>query len=326
MQTGSEPGGGDEAAAFLARVEARLAQVLAGPAPATLRQAASQLCLAGGAKRARPLLLSRFASLVDAPAAGVLDAAVAIELVHSASLLHDDVVDEGELRRGQPTARMRYGNDVAVLAGDFVLATALELLGRGGGALVGRTVEVVASMTRAALVEIEGRRGLEVTQAKWRLVAEGKTGALFGLCGYAAGTLAGNPQAAAVLEQVGARLGLAFQLADDLVDFAPGEGKDPFADLKVGNPNLVVVLAAQRSPRAGRLICELRQGAPAGEELVRATAQAVLETGAAQEVAGLVVAECAAAVEALAPYRGRLATGEIEGWARRLADGAGRFA
>lgn len=201
-----------DAMTFVERVEARLTAAVAGEG--LLGAASSHLTSAPSAKRARPRLLLAFAQLVrrDDGDALVL-AGAAIELIHTASLLHDDVVDGADARRGRASANARFGNSAAVLAGDLVLARALALLSSDAGAM-NAALDVVARMSTAAVREIEVR-GQHVSVDEALRIALGKTGALFGLCGTLAGL--GRPHADA-LRRAGEAFGVAFQIADDIDD------------------------------------------------------------------------------------------------------------
>lgn len=181
-----------------------------------LGAAASHLVAAPAAKRARPRLLLAFARLVGrVDDERLVRSAAAVELIHTASLLHDDVVDQADTRRGRASANARFGNGAAVLAGDVVLARALALLSFDARA-VSAAIEVVARMSAAAVREIEVR-GQRVSADDAMRIAEGKTGALFGLCG----TLAGLDAAAGegdAMRRAAEAFGVAFQVADDIDD------------------------------------------------------------------------------------------------------------
>jgi geranylgeranyl pyrophosphate synthase len=227
---------------------------------ASLEQAARRLVLSTRAKRARALLCAAVGRHLGADLDAVADCAAAIELVHGASLLHDDVVDEASVRRGEPTARATGGNAFAVLCGDLVLARALALLSPHGPAVLDATVAVVDEMTRAALVEIEDRGRLDVPLARWRAMAEGKTGALFGLCARLPALLVRlddvDAADAAVFEHRASRLersmrgfGVAFQIVDDVVDLQGSDpGKPRGQDVREQNPSMPILAAVARDP------------------------------------------------------------------------------
>jgi len=218
-----------------------------------LLAAARHLTFGGSAKRIRPRLVLNAADVVGAAGPenqqGIVDAAVAGELIHTASLLHDDVVDDGTLRRGRPTANALWGNAVAVLSGDLLLSVALGRLRGYPAELTARGVEVVLEMSRASMLETQGRRDLDLGPAGWREIALGKTGALFGWCCAAPAWLTGNRDFAERLSRCGMHLGVAFQLADDILDLEGSEegDKNRFADLTSGNPSFPILTGAASS-------------------------------------------------------------------------------
>ncbi|MBL9037582.1 MAG: polyprenyl synthetase family protein, partial [Archangium sp.] len=221
---------------YLTQVEQQLMALLGGDAPKandSLVTAARHLILGGG-KRARPLLVKVFGETLrigDDPR--LVDIGVSAELIHAASLLHDDVVDGGMFRRGKPTANARWGNIVSVLAGDLVLSGGLHRLAVVDPRLSRSALAVVTEMTRAAIAEVEARGNLDTTLEQLRSIGEGKTGSLFGWCGAAVGTLAGDASAAERFDQFGRRIGVAFQIADDIRDITgTDEGKPQFADIQ----------------------------------------------------------------------------------------------
>lgn len=246
-------------AAFLDTVEEALQQALGHEAPEVARrprvllEAARHLSLATDAKRARPQLVHHFGQALGVEQhEGLVDVAVAAELMHAASLLHDDVIDGGATRRGIPTANVRWSNTVAVLSGDMLLCLALMRLGPYPTAILRESVDTVARMTAGVMKEVECRAatGQPATLDEWRSIAAGKTGALLEWCGRSAGRLAGRDET--VVEQLGAvglHLGIAFQLGDDIIDFLPqASGKSGHADLKTGNPSYVVIRACELEP------------------------------------------------------------------------------
>ena len=261
------------------------------PARGILVEAVASLVGARSAKRVRPRLVIAFGDLagVNLDDSRLVDAACAVELIHSASLLHDDVVDEAGERRGIPTANARYGNHAAVLAGDHVLAGALRRLAFDARAMHA-AVDAVLAMSAAAVCEIEVRGRLDVDERLLTSVAVGKTGALFGLCGRLAGILAGDDALARTFEQVGVDLGLAFQLADDAADLA-----DDFA---ARAPSIPLVRALALDPTL------------AGDALL-----AVGE----EEGARAVAVHVDAVVRGLARFRGARAYDEIATFASALA-------
>ena len=245
----SLPGAGP----FLAAVERRIEASLAPPAPGTgtalLADASRHLCLARGAKRLRPQFALFCGQELGLGGEATLAIAVAGELIHGASLLHDDVVDDARERRGRPTANDRWGNSTAVLAGDWLLTRAFSLLGGLAPETLTLAVACVAEMTEAAILEVEATGRVGLALADWRRIAEGKTGALFSFCGQAVAIAARRPDARAPIDALGRHLGVAFQLADDLGDLVnPKLGKDRYSDLRNRRPSMPLLLAIERWP------------------------------------------------------------------------------
>ena len=241
------------AAEGLHRLE-RLLVSAARAGPRDLGPAAEALLRSGG-KRVRPLLtlLAARAAMPDRRSRGRVALAVVAELVHSATLLHDDVIDDGLTRRGLPAPRVAYGNGVSVLAGDWLLAASLDL------ALRSRTPGAMEALVRTLRTLVEGearqlalRGRTDFTQDDAIAIAAKKTGSLFGWCGEA-GALAARARPAVVesLREFGQRAGCAFQIADDLLDFeadAATLGKAVLADVAEGKPSLPLAIALKRLP------------------------------------------------------------------------------
>src|SRR5215510_7000130 len=205
--------------ADLAEFEAELAAI---PRGARVVQAAAHHLLDLGGKHLRPLcvaLASRFGAGFT-PAARAL--AVAVELVHSATLLHDDVVDLAERRRGAPAACVVYGNAASIFAGDWLLVAALRRIAAAGvDGLLDHMLAVIDEMIVAESVQLERRGKLAGARDDYFAIVEGKTAALFRWAMIAGARAAGLPPAAeAALERYGLHLGVAFQAVDDELDYA----------------------------------------------------------------------------------------------------------
>ncbi|MBL8783296.1 MAG: polyprenyl synthetase family protein [Deltaproteobacteria bacterium] len=309
--------------AFLAAVEQRIATALAAPFEARAARlvagAGTRLALAGGAKRARPLLVETLAQLARLPRSTVVDFAAAVELVHTASLLHDDVVDAADTRRGDATANALWGNPVAVLAGDLVLTRALAVLRPHGLAVVGKAIDIVDEMTRAVAIEVLGRGDADFTLAQWRTMAVGKTGALFG---FGAWLVAGQPERAARFERALRHLGVAFQIADDLADLTTDPQKNReggLQDLGARNPSFAVMWGLDHAAPA------LREALRAFWADAQAPREAAVMLARDLVAAGVIAAgseaareEIRAAREALAPELGSAAVKQVLGWAEAL--------
>jgi octaprenyl-diphosphate synthase len=309
---------------FLSEVETVLLAQLGGARPSkddTLMEAARHLCLGGG-KRARPMLVKIFGDTLGVSDAPLVAAGVAAEMIHAASLLHDDVVDNGMFRRGKPTVNARWGNIVAVMSGDLLLAEALSALSRVDPRMTATALRTVSEMTRAAIAEVQARGNLALTLGELKAIAEGKTGCLFGWCGVAAATAGENPDAARRFDAFGRRIGVAFQMADDIRDITgTDEGKPQYADLQSRTPNLPVILAVSRDGRLRRRIAEAWGWAALTQDKVKELGTAVLVSGALDEAIALMNREIDDAVEALGSYGDTDAGGNLVIWARALARG-----
>src|SRR5438309_3555857 len=254
----------------------RLLDWAAQRGPRELAPAVEALVRSGG-KRVRPLLTlpSARAAAPGRRSRGRVALAVVAELVHSATLLHDDVIDDGLTRRGMPAPRVAYGNGVSVLAGDWLLAASLEL------ALRSRAEGAVEALVRTLrrLVEGEARQiGLRgstsFTSDDALQIAHLKTGSLFAFCGEAGALAAGAPSGVrAALHDFGLRAGSAFQIADDLLDFeadAATLGKAVLADVAEGKPSLPLAIALKRLPPLREEMAALLRGLPLPEDEMRA--------------------------------------------------------
>ncbi|RME89476.1 MAG: polyprenyl synthetase family protein [Candidatus Hydrogenedentota bacterium] len=211
-----------------------------------LYKAAAYLTDNPKAKRARPKLTAHFADLVSLSYSDVIPIGVAAEFVHAASLLHDDVIDAADTRRGKPTVNALHTNTVAVLTGDLLYTLALDILKPLPKEITDSAIEVVKNMTLAAAIEYNARGKVELSMETWQTIATGKTGDLFAWCGSSAAILANRPEYKLNFHQCGMAFGTAFQIADDLKDFfAKQEGKPRYADIRNKNPNLLLLLLAQ---------------------------------------------------------------------------------
>jgi len=296
---------------FLALVEQQLALTLAGAG--LLEQVARPMVLASASKRARPMVAWLVGRALGVNPALVLDVAVAVELVHAASLLHDDVVDGATERRGLPSANARWGATMAVLSGDLLLTSALTRLRSLGPQAIARAVDIVAEMTRAVAAEVGMRRRADLSFSDWRTMAEGKTGALFGVAAWLVAAAAGDVGRADRFEAALRHLGVAFQIADD--------EKDLMADLSDGSPSYPVLLATTLSPTLHRsLTAAWQETSPEAETLAGLVAD-VRATGALPLSARQVRNEVAAARALLAPELAANVIGiaSIVSWAEALA-------
>ena len=254
-------------AAELHQVEARLRELLpaemGGPAPAVY-----QHVLGAGGKRLRPLLtLLSCAAAGGDPAAAVI-VATSVEVVHLSSLIHDDVIDEARERRGQPTARERWGNRTSILVGDLLIAEVFRGLSAAfDQAALSVMAEAVVEMCRAELSH--GAADEPADEGAYFANIRGKTAALMAAACEVGAIAAENPAAGEALREYGLKIGLAFQITDDLLDLYgdPAKlGKPIGQDLGGRHWTLPVMAALQAAPpEEHRRLEELLERSAAGE-------------------------------------------------------------
>ena len=234
---------------------------------ALIRQVAEYI-VTGGGKRLRPALVLLAAGAVGYRGEACLELAAVVEFIHTATLLHDDVVDESELRRGRKTANAAFGNAASVLVGDFLYSRAFQMMVGIGGM---RVMQVLADATNAIaegeVLQLLNCHDPEVDEARYLAVVRRKTAKLFEAAARLGGVLANAPrQAEEALAVYGMRVGTAFQLIDDVLDYsgdAPAIGKSLGDDLAEGKPTLPLIYA-------------LRQGSNEQAQMVR---RAIVEGG-----------------------------------------------
>jgi octaprenyl-diphosphate synthase len=268
----------------VARVEAALPS-LADGGPGVAGRAAQHLLAAGG-KRVRPLLVVLAARAAGGrPSDAEESLAQAAELVHAATLLHDDVLDDGRVRRGLPAARVLWGNAASVLGGDFLLVRALELTAASGvpGAL-DDLLHAIGQMIAGEALQLAHRGRADLDRAGYLSVVDGKTASLFAWCGRAGARLGGAGEArVAALGRYGLHLGRAFQIVDDVLDVEGDPralGKSVFGDLREGKLTLPVLYALEVRPSLrSRLGACVDADDP---EVADEVADAVVASGAAE--------------------------------------------
>jgi octaprenyl-diphosphate synthase len=212
----------------------------------------AQYALNGSGKHLRPTLVALAGSSVGKISASHVTAAVIIEMVHLATLVHDDVMDEAEIRRGQLTLAANWGNEIAVLFGDCLFAQALKLAASFPTTEVCRAVSMSTNtVCTGEILQTQHRRNFEVSQRDYFRVIEMKTAELFTLsCDLAAFLSEAKPEQRAALRNFGAAFGTAYQVYDDCVDLFGTEaeaGKSLGTDLAKGKLTWPVLLAWERS-------------------------------------------------------------------------------
>lgn len=240
--------------ATLARVETAL--LAAATADAALVTEAARHVIAAGGKRFRPLLVvlsSQFGP--SAVPDDVVKAAVVVELTHVASLYHDDVMDEAQLRRGSPSANTRWGNSVSILIGDLLFARASDIVSELGPEYVRLQARTFARLVQGQIAETIGPGTSDPLQHYLQVVAD-KTGSLIATSARFGAKVAGaDLQVQQALGAFGEEIGTVFQLSDDIIDITSDvTGKTPGTDLREGVPTLPTLLARRSSdPSDGRL-------------------------------------------------------------------------
>jgi len=226
-----------------------------------VNETSRHLIVAGG-KRLRPVLTLLAANYGNTGERQVIEAAVVCELTHLATLYHDDVMDEAPLRRGVESANERWGNAVAILTGDYLFAKASELLADLGPEAVRLQARTFERLVIGQIMETQGpQNGVDPLEHYISVIAD-KTGSLFGTSIRFGALLSGaNAQVVEALTTFGEEIGIAFQLADDVIDIASQtdeSGKTPGTDLREGVPTLVTLLVQKANrPEDQKLIASL---------------------------------------------------------------------
>ena len=240
----------------MVEVERRLMATLDSREP-LLSEIAHYLIDAGG-KRIRPMVvLALFRACGGLDTHDIIDVAVALELIHSATLLHDDIIDEGELRRGRTSAYLKFGSAETLVAGDFLFSKAFAICGRLDENVVRWASDACIALTEGEIMQSRFRRNTIVTANDYREIIFCKTACLFEQGARVAAHLAGAPrETVETIATSGRSIGLAFQVSDDLLDVEGREdrtGKPIGIDLRDGNPSLPIVLALPESARLAEI-------------------------------------------------------------------------
>lgn len=247
-------------------VEAALLE--AATAESELVTEAARHVIAAGGKRFRPLLVVLAAQCgPGSEVEDVVKAAVVVELTHVASLYHDDVMDEAQLRRGSPSANQRWGNTVAILVGDFLFARASDIVAELGPEFVRIQARTFARLVQGQIAETVGPGEADPLEHYLRVVAD-KTGALIATSAVFGAKLAGaDPVVQRALAAFGEEIGLVFQLSDDIIDITGEQtGKTPGTDLREGIPTLPTLLARRSADADDARLIELLNGDLRGDE------------------------------------------------------------
>ncbi len=210
-----------------------------------------------GGKRLRPMLTIAAAKLVRYGGTGHIRVASAVEFMHTATLLHDDVVDESATRRGRKTARMIWGNQASVLVGDFLLGQAFRMLVEVGSLPVLKIMSnAAATIAEGEVMQLAAAKNTATTEDEYLAIINAKTAALFSAAAEVSPALAKRPaEEQSALKSYGKNLGLAFQLVDDALDYAGDSarlGKSTGDDFREGKITLPVILSFRRGSKEER--------------------------------------------------------------------------
>jgi octaprenyl-diphosphate synthase len=217
----------------------------------------AQHLIESGGKRLRPMLTLAMAQLAGYGGDGHIKLAAAVEFMHTATLLHDDVVDESEMRRGRLAARMLWGNEASVLVGDFLLGQAFKMMVEVGSL---RSLEILSSaaaiIAEGEVMQLAAAKNTATTEDEYLCVIRSKTAELFAAACEVGPALGPRPKAEhSACRSFGMNLGIAFQLVDDALDYggkAAKLGKNVGDDFREGKITLPVVLSFRRGSEAER--------------------------------------------------------------------------
>ncbi|MEO5709122.1 MAG: polyprenyl synthetase family protein [Nocardioidaceae bacterium] len=286
--------------ARMVEVEERLEREIVSEAP-FVTDAARHLMHAGG-KRFRPLLVLLAAETGDPTRDGVITSACVVELTHLASLYHDDVMDEADLRRGAESANARWDNHVAILTGDFLFSKSSELTATLGADAVRIQAETFTKLVEGQILETLTPGPDEDALSHYLRVVAGKTGSLIATSArYGARFSGASLEVEEALTAYGEKVGAAFQLSDDILDVASesGEsGKTPGTDLREGVPTLPVLMAQRSTDPDDVRLLELLAG-ELTDDALHAEALDLLRKHPAMDEARQYVLELAREAQAL---------------------------
>jgi len=235
--------------------------------------------ISSGGKRLRPMLTLATAGLSGYEGDGHVKLAAAVEFMHTATLLHDDVVDESDMRRGKIAARIKWGNEASVLVGDFLLGQAFRMMVEVASL---RALDILSAaatvIAEGEVMQLAAAKNTETTEDEYLAVIRGKTAELFAAACEVGPVIASRPKAEqAACRSYGMNLGIAFQLVDDALDYggkAAALGKNVGDDFREGKITLPVVLSFRRGTAEERAFWKrvLEQGEIADGDLEQAIA------------------------------------------------------
>ena len=235
--------------------------------------------ISSGGKRLRPMLTIAAAKLAGYQGSGHVRLAAAVEFMHTATLLHDDVVDDSDFRRGKKAARLLWGNQASVLVGDFLLGQAFRMMVDVGSLPALRILSnASAVIAEGEVMQLASAKNMATTEDEYLAIINAKTAALFSAAAEVGAAIANRPaEEQAALKSYGKTLGIAFQLVDDALDYAGDSarlGKSVGDDFREGKITLPVILSYRRGADDERMFWKrtLADGEVAGGDLEHAIA------------------------------------------------------
>ena len=294
-------------------VEHRISDLLASE-ESVLTDVGTALIGAGG-KRIRPALaLLVFRAAGGQDPADTIDVGAAIELIHSATLLHDDILDSGTVRRGRPSPYAQFGLTPTLVGGDFLFAKAFSVAGRFDAQVVGWAAEACVHLCEGEMLQNRHRRNPEVCLDDYLTIASCKTASLFRQAARIGAHFAGMTTSEVdTLAKFGEEIGIGFQMVDDLLDvLGPEEtiGKPVGSDLREGAPALPTVLAIPRLPEVARVFATEKPAETSVHEALSALRQSDILTEV-RELARTRIQSALSCLDALPPSAYRTALEEV---------------
>jgi octaprenyl-diphosphate synthase len=225
--------------------------------PVALIHEMGEFIAGAGGKRLRPILLLMASRVAGYSGPRAVRMGCVVELLHTATLIHDDVVDQAPLRRGRPSANARWGDDASVLVGDHLYSKSFALMVEDGGRAVLETLaRATVSMTEAEVLQLECKRSGATSEAEYLRIITQKTASFISACCRIGALVAEAPEGQVeALTRYGLEIGIAFQISDDSLDFVADQGrlgKVVGADLKEGKRTLPLIATLERAAPAER--------------------------------------------------------------------------
>ena len=270
------------------------------------KQASSNL-IEGGGKRLRPSLVLLWARLygIEGGREELIQTAAAVELIHMATLMHDDVIDRSDLRRGRRTANASWGNKLSILTGDYILSKAFQILvGQGDMRVLQLLPQVTASMSESEALQALNERNIEGWSEYYSRIIHGKTAGFIGACCEIGAVLSGaDSEKREIARNYGENLGMAFQITDDILDLAGSSssaGKPVSGDLRDGKITLPVLLTLECcTPEERRRLSALISSSDIDDDIIQEVRTTAINNGGISKTQDAAAEHIKAAIESL---------------------------